>query len=47
MERTYADGKKQSAVLETGKVAYLASTPAYTVKNVGETVVQLYFVELK
>lgn len=47
LERTHADGKKQSAVLKTGKVVYIASTPAYTVKNVGKTVVQLYVVELK
>lgn len=47
IERTYADGKKETLVFKTGSVNYLAQLPAYTVKNIGKTVFQTYVVQLK
>ncbi len=48
LERTYADGKKESIVWKSGDVRYLESSPVtYTNKNVGKTEIQLYLVVLK
>jgi hypothetical protein len=47
LERTYADGKKESIVRKTGEVYMLEPGPAYTFKNVGKTVLRLYVVILK
>jgi hypothetical protein len=47
LQRTYADGKKEDVVWKAGETKQLAPVAAYTTKNVGKTVVQLYIVQLK
>ncbi len=51
LERTYADGKKEKIELKTGTVRYLepAKGPSgkYTTKNIGNTEVISYVVQLK
>ena len=47
LDRTYADGKKESTTWKTGEVRYLESGQAYSTKNNGKTEVQLYVVQLK
>jgi mannose-6-phosphate isomerase-like protein (cupin superfamily) len=47
LERTYADGKKESIERKTGEVYMLEPGPAYTFKNVGKTVFRIYVVVLK
>jgi hypothetical protein len=51
LERTYADGKKEKIELKTGTVRYLepAKGPSgkYTTKNIGNTEVVSYVVQLK
>ena len=47
IERSYADGKKQTLVLKTGEVNFYTQLPAYNVKNIGKTVFQTYVVQLK
>ena len=47
IERTYADGKKETLVLKTGEVNFYTQLPAYNVENIGKTVFQTYVVQLK
>jgi hypothetical protein len=47
LQRIHPDGKKEDAVRKAGEVYMLEAGPAYTVKNTGRTVVQLYEVVLK
>ena len=47
IERSYADGKKETLVLKTGEVNFYTRLPAYNVKNIGKTVLQTYVVQLK
>jgi hypothetical protein len=47
LQRTYADGKKEDVVWKAGETKQLTPVAAYTTKNVGKTVVQLYIVQLK
>jgi hypothetical protein len=47
IERSYADGKKETLVLKTGEVNFYTQLPAYNVKNIGKTVFQTYVVQLK
>ena len=47
IERTYADGKKETLVFKAGAVNYYTQLPAYNVKNIGKTVFQTYVVQLK
>src|SRR6266576_3446221 len=45
LQRTYADGKKEDIVWETGQVKINEpSSSAYTAKNVGTTTIKLYVV---
>jgi lipoprotein-anchoring transpeptidase ErfK/SrfK len=46
-EYTYADGKKETRVRKTGDVYMGDVGPAYTAKNVGKTVFQVYVVQVK
>jgi hypothetical protein len=47
LQLTYADGKKETVVRKAGEPYMLEPGPAYTTKNIGKTVVQLYIVQLK
>jgi hypothetical protein len=47
LERSFADGKKETAEWKSGDVKQLNPGPAYNTKNVGKTEVQLYVVQLK
>jgi len=48
LERTYADGKKESATWKTGEVMEVpAATAPYAVKNTGKSEVVLYSVAVK
>jgi hypothetical protein len=47
LQRIHPDGTKESSVRKAGEVYMLEAGPAYTVKNAGKTVVQLYEVVLK
>ena len=47
IERTYADGKKETVVFKTGEVKMNEPSPAYTSKNIGKTELHLYVVLLK
>ena len=47
LELAYADGKKETVVRKVGEPYVLVPGPAYTSKNIGKTVVQLYVVQLK
>ena len=47
IQRSYADGKKETLVLKTGEVNFYTQLPAYNVKNIGKTVFQTYVVQLK
>jgi hypothetical protein len=47
LERTYADGKKETNTRKTGEVVFNAQIPAYTTKNIGKTDYQTYTVQLK
>jgi len=47
LQRSYADGKKETVVWKTGEVRWTAPSPAYTVKNIGKTDILLYIVQLK
>ena len=46
-EYSYADGKKETRVRKTGEVYMGDVGPAYTVKNIGKTVFQVYVVQVK
>jgi hypothetical protein len=46
-EYTFADGKKEKHVRKTGEVFMSEAGPAYTNKNIGKTMYQIYVVELK
>ena len=51
LERTYADGRKETLELKTGTVRYLeppkSAAENYTVKNIGKTTVVQYIVAIK
>jgi hypothetical protein len=47
LQRTYADGKKETVVYKTGEVRVSEPGPAYTNKNIGKTEVHPYVVQLK
>lgn len=47
LQRTYADGKKETIVWKTGEVRMNTPSPAYTTKNIGNTEIHLYVVQLK
>jgi len=47
LQRSYADGKKETVVWKTGEVRWTAPSPAYTAKNIGKTDILLYVVQLK
>jgi glyoxylate utilization-related uncharacterized protein len=47
LDRTYADGKKETTTWKAGEVKYLEAGQAYSTKNNGKTEVQLYVVQLK
>ena len=47
LERTYADGKKETLVRKSGDVMYNQPSPGYTNKNVGKTDYHTYVVVLK
>ena len=47
LQRSYADGKKETVVWKTGEVRWTAPRPAYTAKNIGKTDIVLYVVQLK
>jgi len=47
LQRSYADGKKETVVWKTGEVRWTAPSPAYTAKNIGKTEILLYVVQLK
>jgi hypothetical protein len=47
IERTYADGKKETIVFKTGEVRMNEPGPGYTSKNIGKNDLHLYVVLLK
>ncbi len=47
IERTYADGRKETVDYRPGQVRVQQPGPAYTTKNVGKSVMVLYVVQLK
>ena len=47
IERTYADGKKETVDYKPGQVRVQQPGPAYTTKNIGKSVLVLYVVQLK
>ncbi len=47
VERTYADGKKETIAWQTGEVRVLQPGPAFTNVNVGNSDVELYIVLVK
>ena len=47
LQRSYADGKKETVVWKTGEVRWTVPSPAYTAKNIGKTEILLYVVQLK
>jgi hypothetical protein len=47
IERTFADGKKETVDYRPGQVRVNQPGPGYTTKNVGKTVLVLYVVQLK
>jgi hypothetical protein len=47
LQRTYADGKKETIVYKSGDVRYLEPGPGYSAKNIGHTVMVTYIVQLK
>jgi hypothetical protein len=47
LQRTYADGRKETVVYKTGDVRYLEAGPGYSVKNIGHTTIVSYIVQLK
>ena len=47
LELTYADGKKEKVVWQTGEVRQVNPGPAYTTKNIGRGELHLYVVQLK
>ncbi len=47
LERTYADGKKETVVWKTGETRINAEDRPFAVKNIGKSVVRLLIVELK
>lgn len=47
IERTYADGKKETVDYRPGQVRVEQPGPAHTTKNVGKSVLVLYVVQLK
>ena len=47
LERTYADGTKETVVWKTGDTKIISEEKPYAVKNVGKGVVRLLIVALK
>lgn len=47
LERTYADGTKETVHWKTGETRILSEERPYAVKNVGKSVVRLFVVALK
>jgi hypothetical protein len=47
LERTFADGKKETVQWKTGDTKIISETQPYSVKNVGKTTVHLLVVESK
>jgi hypothetical protein len=47
LERTYADGKKETLEWKTGETRIISEEQAYAVKNIGKGVVHLLVVALK
>jgi hypothetical protein len=47
LERTYDDGKKEISEWKTGETRIVSEERAYSVKNVGKGVVDLFIVALK
>ena len=47
LERTYKDGKKEKVVYKTGEVKINDVSPAFTTKNIGQSEIKLYVVQVK
>jgi hypothetical protein len=47
IQRTYADGKKETVIYKTGQVRLNEPGPAFTTKNIGKTEIRFYIVQLK
>jgi len=47
IQRTYADGKKETVIYKTGQVRLNEPGPAFTTKNIGKTEILFYIVQLK
>jgi hypothetical protein len=47
LERTYADGKKETVQWKTGETRILTEEKPYAVKNIGKSVVHLLVVAMK
>ena len=47
LERTHADGKKETVTYKTGEVRINQPGPGYTTRNVGKNAVRLYVVQVK
>jgi hypothetical protein len=47
IERSYADGKKEKIIYKTGQVRINEVSPAFTSRNIGQSEIRLYVVQVK